>query len=436
MMQDSSFLPTSGQFTVKEQHFAPPSSAFMLESRNDDITSDLEIESDPLSESLLPLPTEPTVSKWKRIQPKLNFFARAITLGIFLFLATALVANALAFLESILFGVGSHQQDARHSLTLTLSLDEDTASRISSTNHLAQILDIDLDESGVMTFVWPQQDSNDCPHCGQIDDDGPSTVYVSKTSESDDGYWTLHFNLLKNGDKDEKTSETHRQHETKNLRSGILYEENTDLPIETQGLPFSAASVNGALDDSEKLLVSEIEALICAKIMDVVPEDYRESVDRICQLLHQHSEESVLTANNNKDNIGTTLLGNDRDDHGCIASAGYSWCQSLNACHRPWMTTCEPSVVGLVVDDSLLGNDRDDHGCDRSAGFSWCKASNSCHRAWESGCGDEEQPLLGNDRDDYGCDRSAGYSWCNASNSCHRAWETTCGGTNEENDGA
>ena len=30
------------------------------------------------------------------------------------------------------------------------------------------------------------------------------------------------------------------------------------------------------------------------------------------------------------------LMGSDRDAHGCIASAGYSWCRHLNQCVRPW----------------------------------------------------------------------------------------------------
>ncbi len=30
------------------------------------------------------------------------------------------------------------------------------------------------------------------------------------------------------------------------------------------------------------------------------------------------------------------LIGGDRDAHGCIASAGYSWCERTNQCERPW----------------------------------------------------------------------------------------------------
>lgn len=32
----------------------------------------------------------------------------------------------------------------------------------------------------------------------------------------------------------------------------------------------------------------------------------------------------------------TNLMGADREAHGCIPSAGYSWCQRTNQCERPW----------------------------------------------------------------------------------------------------
>ncbi|MBD1390461.1 peptidase [Neiella sp. HB171785] len=29
-------------------------------------------------------------------------------------------------------------------------------------------------------------------------------------------------------------------------------------------------------------------------------------------------------------------LGADRDEHGCIGSAGYQWCARTKQCERPW----------------------------------------------------------------------------------------------------
>lgn len=31
-----------------------------------------------------------------------------------------------------------------------------------------------------------------------------------------------------------------------------------------------------------------------------------------------------------------TMVGADRDIHGCIGSAGYSWCEKTAQCERPW----------------------------------------------------------------------------------------------------
>jgi hypothetical protein len=30
------------------------------------------------------------------------------------------------------------------------------------------------------------------------------------------------------------------------------------------------------------------------------------------------------------------IVGNDRDAHHCIGSAGYSWCEKTAQCERPW----------------------------------------------------------------------------------------------------
>jgi hypothetical protein len=35
------------------------------------------------------------------------------------------------------------------------------------------------------------------------------------------------------------------------------------------------------------------------------------------------------------------LVGNDRDEHGCIGSAGYTWCAAKNKCLRTWEEACE-----------------------------------------------------------------------------------------------
>lgn len=41
------------------------------------------------------------------------------------------------------------------------------------------------------------------------------------------------------------------------------------------------------------------------------------------------------------------LVGNDRDAHGCISSAGYSWCESKNKCLRIFEENCESQPLSV-----------------------------------------------------------------------------------------
>ena len=38
----------------------------------------------------------------------------------------------------------------------------------------------------------------------------------------------------------------------------------------------------------------------------------------------------------NSNSEKTGLTGSDRDEHGCIGSAGYQWCERTSQCERPW----------------------------------------------------------------------------------------------------
>lgn len=38
---------------------------------------------------------------------------------------------------------------------------------------------------------------------------------------------------------------------------------------------------------------------------------------------------------------GGKMVGGDRDQHGCIGSAGYSWCRFTGQCERPWILAKE-----------------------------------------------------------------------------------------------
>lgn len=45
------------------------------------------------------------------------------------------------------------------------------------------------------------------------------------------------------------------------------------------------------------------------------------------------------------------LLGGDRDVHGCIGSAGYSWCEAKQKCLRVWEEKCESVATTTYRND-------------------------------------------------------------------------------------
>ena len=53
-------------------------------------------------------------------------------------------------------------------------------------------------------------------------------------------------------------------------------------------------------------------------------------------------------------------VGADRDEHGCIGSAGYTWCARTNQCERPWeLAKARGLVEGAVAYQQFCSASRD-----------------------------------------------------------------------------
>jgi hypothetical protein len=88
-------------------------------------------------------------------------------------------------------------------------------------------------------------------------------------------------------------------------------------------------------------------------------------------------------------------VGCDIDSHGCIPSAGYTWCDKEAECIRPWehgahdevtmAAKCGRASIASASPMDFVGGDKDRHGCIESAGFSWCELDSKCIRPWEIG---------------------------------------------------
>ncbi|MCX8175468.1 MAG: hypothetical protein N3E51_04660 [Candidatus Micrarchaeota archaeon] len=51
---------------------------------------------------------------------------------------------------------------------------------------------------------------------------------------------------------------------------------------------------------------------------------------------------------------GRQMPGSDRDEHGCIGSAGYRWCPELSKCVREWEEDC-PSLRQRALEEQAKG---------------------------------------------------------------------------------
>lgn len=46
-------------------------------------------------------------------------------------------------------------------------------------------------------------------------------------------------------------------------------------------------------------------------------------------------------------------IGGDIDEHGCLIAAGYSWCEPLQKCIRPWEEECIAQDTGEKIAESI-----------------------------------------------------------------------------------
>ena len=51
------------------------------------------------------------------------------------------------------------------------------------------------------------------------------------------------------------------------------------------------------------------------------------------------------------------LVGGDRDEHGCIGSAGYSWCEAKGECLRSWEDEWDETCDVEGVEVPIVGGD-------------------------------------------------------------------------------
>jgi len=69
------------------------------------------------------------------------------------------------------------------------------------------------------------------------------------------------------------------------------------------------------------------------------------------------SDRNVFDANGSIDGNVPRLIGGDRDEHGCLVAAGYSWCEQKQTCLRIWEEPCTDNNAPHRVNQPIDRND-------------------------------------------------------------------------------
>ncbi|GEM_PF-5157529 len=94
-------------------------------------------------------------------------------------------------------------------------------------------------------------------------------------------------------------------------------------------------------------------------------------------------EVDTATTDTSSEQSEEMMPGSDRDEHGCIPSAGYVWCEEKQKCLRPWEEECTPGEdsesedpVSAIPDDSrtLLTSENIPEYCDPTTDLAACEA--------------------------------------------------------------
>jgi hypothetical protein len=136
-------------------------------------------------------------------------------------------------------------------------------------------------------------------------------------------------------------------------------------------------------------------------------------------------------------------IGGDKDSHGCLIGAGYTWCEDKQKCIRSWEENCSGSSPAYTAcmdprpefctKEYIPVCAEKDNGircikapCPSSDQVTFGNGCTACSDPKVYGYRPGACTVVGNDIDSHGCKTSAGYSWCEEKQKCIRPWEENC----------
>ena len=95
--------------------------------------------------------------------------------------------------------------------------------------------------------------------------------------------------------------------------------------------------------------------IVCTKLAEQCKKEneqcgysFGKEVGECCEGLECKLESNVPDAAAKCVRKNTSIVGGDKDEHGCIGSAGYSWCELKQKCLRSWEESCLNEKVKIL----------------------------------------------------------------------------------------
>jgi len=134
-------------------------------------------------------------------------------------------------------------------------------------------------------------------------------------------------------------------------------------------------------------------------------------------------------------NSPPTLVGGDRDAHGCIPSAGYTWCDATQKCYRPFEEKCPtvqtPSTTGNSTASPMPASPPSSGNASATPPAS-AASNNSSSAPMQNQPGlipivnsNSSVPAISNATPESVCMLNPEYNWCSLRNACIKK-TTTC----------
>lgn len=117
------------------------------------------------------------------------------------------------------------------------------------------------------------------------------------------------------------------------------YINNESIAAEYINSTDDVSQINIGIANAKKML-SDIRAALSNEDYETALKIAEKAKNEIASRKWTFSAVKKRTAVANAAMIKNPMVGNDRDEHGCIGSAGYSWCEAKQKCLRIWEESC------------------------------------------------------------------------------------------------